>query len=289
MKKVAIVTDTTACVPAREAAAHGIEIIPVPLLIDDRMYRDGIDITPEQFYALLRKASKTPTTSASAPEPYLNAFIKAVKDAETIVCFTEPAHFSAMYNSATIARQSAASLLPDTRIEIIEGTTAAAGLGLVAMAAARAATAGKTLEETVSAARDTMSRMKLYASLDTLKYLVKSGRVPQAASLLNSILAIKPVFTLNHAEPRTVALPRTMRGAIDRMAKLVGETGGGGQPLHAAVMHADALENATILRERISAEFNCREIYITEFTPVMGAHTGPGLVGVAFYAESIPG
>jgi DegV family protein with EDD domain len=130
-----------------------------------------------------------------------------------------------------------------------------------------------------------MKKVRLYAALDTLQYLVKSGRVPQAAALVNSLLSIKPVFTLNGGEAKTIALPRTMKSALDRMFKIMEEETGENRPLHAAVMHADASENAAILKDRITAQFNCKEIYITEFTPVMGAHTGPGLVGVTFWEE----
>ena len=130
-----------------------------------------------------------------------------------------------------------------------------------------------------------MQKTRLYAALNTLQYLVRSGRVPQVASLVNSILAIKPVFTLNHDGAKTVALPRTMKSAIEKMFRLVQSGAAKDQPLHVAVMHADALQNATLLKERIEARCNCKEIYITEFTPVMGAHTGPGLVGAAFWSE----
>ena len=130
-----------------------------------------------------------------------------------------------------------------------------------------------------------MSRVNLLATLDTLQYLVKSGRVPQAAAMVNSILNIKPIFTLNHSDAHTVALPRTMKSAINRMLKLMEPMVKKGHPLHVAVMHADALEQAVSFKNRISSQFECREIFITEFTPVMGVHTGPGLIGVAFYGD----
>jgi fatty acid-binding protein DegV len=107
--------------------------------------------------------------------------------------------------------------------------------------------------------------------------------VPQAAALVNSILSFKPVFTLNGSEAHTVALPRSMKSAMDRIIKLMEPVKG--RTLHVAVMHADVPAMARALKQRIAAKFTCRDIYITEFTPVMGVHTGPGLVGVAFYDE----
>jgi DegV family protein with EDD domain len=158
----------------------------------------------------------------------------------------------------------------------------------VVLAAARAAALGKPLGEVRQIAVDIMSRVNLYATLDTLQYLARSGRVPQAAAMVNSILNIKPVFTLNHADAHTVALPRTMQGAMNRMLKLMQGAAAAGQKLHVAVMHADAREQAGILSDRIASRFDCEELIITEFTPVMGVHTGPGLIGVAFYG-SAPG
>ena len=285
MKKVAIVTDTTACIPQEQVARYDIEVVPVQLIFEDKAYRDGIDISPTEFYALLRQANKPPTTSASSPDPYLEAYHKASQKAKSILCLTEPSGFSAMFNSALVARQMAKSTLPNVTIEVLDCTTAAAGQGLVALAAAKAAASGKNLNEVMETAKNIMERVSLFATLDTLHYLVKSGRVPQAAALVNSLLKIKPIFTLNHAEARTVALPRTIPSAMKRMLKMMEKKVVKGQPLLVAVMHADAPDKAVVLRNRIASQFDCAELFITEFTPVMGGHTGPGLLGVAFYSE----
>ncbi len=260
-------------------------MVPVPLIINEKTYRDGIDITPTEFYAMLRKSKKIPTTSASSPTPYLEAFQNASRKARNIICLTEPSKFSAMFNSARTAAEMAKNIIRDATIEVIECTTAAAGQGLVALAAARAAALDKTLEEVKKTIYSVMFKVNLFATLDTLHYLARSGRVPQAAALVNSLLNIKPVFTLNHADPRTVGLPRTMKSAINHILRLMERAVNKGQQLHVAVMHADAIDEAATLRDRIASRFECREIYITEFTPVMGVHTGPGLVGVAFYGE----
>ena len=287
MRKVAIVTDTTACVPQEQAAKHDIEVVPVQLIIGGKTYRDGIDISPAEFYALLRQAKKIPSTSSSSPEPYLEAYRRAGQKAPSVLCLTEPSRFSAMFDSARIAMEMARKALQNVVVEVIEGTTAAAGMGLVALAAARAAAMGKTLHDVVEVARKTMSRVNLFVTLDTLNYLVKSGRVPQAAALVNSLLSIKPIFTLDHNGARTVALPRTTESAMKQTLKLMEKKVVRGHPLHVAVMHADVPDNAVALKDRISSMFECDEIFITEFTPVMGVHTGPGLIGVAFYGEDL--
>jgi DegV family protein with EDD domain len=284
-QKVAVVTDTTACVPREQVVRYGIEVVPVQLIIENNTYRDGIDISPTEFYTLLRQEKKMPTTSSSSPGPYLEAYRKASQRAGSILCLTEPSRFSVMFDSARVAADMAGDALPGVAIEVVECTTAAAGQGLVTLAAARTAALDKSLEEVAAAARNTMSKVNLLATLDTLQYLARSGRVPQAAAMVNNILNIKPVFTLNHTDAHTVALPRSMKSATKRMLKLMEPMVTRGRPLYVAVMHADALEQAVAFRDRITSQFECREIFITEFTPVMGVHTGPGLIGVAFYGE----
>jgi DegV family protein with EDD domain len=284
-QKTVVVTDTTACVPQGQVSRYNIEVVPIQLIIDDKAYRDGIDINPTEFYTILRQAKKTPTTSSSSPENYLEAFRRASQRATGILCLTEPAKFSAMFDSARIAAQIAGETLPGVTIEVLSCTTAAAGQGLVALAAAKTAALDKPLDEVKETAVNVMSRVNLLATLDTLQYLARSGRVPQAAAMVNSILNIKPVFTLNHSDAHTVALPRSLRSAIKRMLKLMEPLVKKGRPLHVAVMHADALERAISFQNKISSQFECEEIFITEFTPVMGVHTGPGLIGAAFYGE----
>jgi DegV family protein with EDD domain len=286
MNKVAIVTDTTACIPQEQVEQYNIEIVPVQLIFANRTYRDGIDISATEFYELLRRADKLPTTSSSSPDLYLEAYRRASQHARSIFCITEPSRFSAMFSAASVARENAHKSLPDLSIEVLDCSTAAAGQGLVALAAARAAKTGLDLKAIKETATHTMERVNLFATLDTLHYLAKGGRVPQAAALLNSLLKIKPIFSLNHADAHTVALPRTISSAMKRILKLMEKNAAKGQPLHVAVMHADSLDRAITLKNRIASQFECRELFITEFTPVMGVHTGPGLLGVAFYSQA---
>ena len=282
--KVAIVTDTTACIPREQVEEYGIEVVPIEFIFGDKVYRDGIDMTPAEFYTRLRQAEKLPTTSGSSPSPFLEAYRKASQRADSILCITLAANLSGMFNAAQLARTMAKDALPNVVIEIIDCRTAAAAQGLIVLAAAKAAAQGKNLTEVIEIARSVMQRVNLFASLDTLYYLVKGGRVPKAAALASSLLKIKPVFTINSGDAKPVTNPRTTQGAIKRIIKIMGKKVAKGQPLHVAVVHADALSEAETLANLISAQFDCAELFLTEFTPVMGVHTGPGLIGVAFYS-----
>jgi len=283
--KVAIVTDTTACIPKEQVENYGIEVVPVVFVFGDKSYLDGIDMSSAEFYTQLRQAKKPPTTSGSLPGPFLEAYRKASHRASSILCITLPSKLSGMLNSAQLAMEMAKEALPNVVIEVIDCGTAAAAQGLVVLAAARAAASGKSLTEVIEVTKSVMQRVNLLATLDTLKYLVKGGRVPKAAGLAGSLLQIKPIFTVGGGDAYPITNARTNPGATKRILELMEEKIVNGQPLHVAVMHADALDRAKELMDKISSRFDCAELFITEFTPVMGVHTGPGVIGVAFYSE----
>lgn len=282
--QVAIVTDTTACIPQEQVEEYGIEVVPIEFIFGDRVYRDGIDMTPTEFYTRLRQAKKLPTTAGALPGLYIEAYSRASIRATSILCITLSAKLSGMFTSARLAMEQVKEKLPGVAIKVLDCGTAAAAQGLVVLAAARAAALGKSLAEVVSRAESVMERVNLFATLDTLRYLVKGGRVPKAAGLVNSFLKIKPVFTVNSGEASPVKITRNTSNALNHLIGIMKDKMVKGQPLHVAVMHADALDNAAVLRDQIAADFDCAELWMTEFTPVMGAHTGPGVIGVAFYS-----
>jgi DegV family protein with EDD domain len=281
--KVAIVTDSTACISKEMARQYGIEVVPVVLLFGKEAYRDGLDMTPAEFYTRLKQSSELPRTSGSIPLVYLDAYREASRRAPNILCITISLKLSGLLNSAELARGMAGKELPGTVIEIIDSDTAAGAQGLVVLAAARAASAGKDLAEVTTIARDVMQKVYLFAMLDTLHYLVKGGRVPRVLNMATSLLQIKPIVTIRDGEAHPYTNARTTDGGLKRLVKIVERKIVKDLPLHMVVMHADAEKNARVLMQELSAKFSPDELMLNEFTPVMGVHTGPGLVGVAFY------
>ena len=284
INKVAIVTDTTACIPQEQVEKYNIEVVPVQFIFGDRAYRDGIDMTPTEFYARLRQAKELPTTAGALPGPYIEAYVRASERASHVLCVTVSAKLSGIFNAARLAMEQVKEKLPDVAIEVLDCGTAAAAQGLVVLAAARAAASGKGLAKVVEVVESVMRRVQLFATLDTLHYLVKGGRVPKAAGLVNSLLKIKPVFTVNSGEAYPVKITRKTSNALNHLLGIMKERSVKGQPLHVAVIHADALDKAVALRDQIAAGFDCAELFITEFIPVIGVHTGRGVIGVAFYS-----
>ena len=254
--------------------------MPQLLAVNGQTFHDGVDITPGELYRKLRTAKSLPTTSAPSVGDFLRVYASAVQEANGIVSIHLSPRLSVTYSVALTASQ----LLDGTPIRVINCHTAAMAHGFVVLEAARMAAAGADLDAVVARAEEIASKVNLLAMIDNLEYLRRGGRIGGAASLLGTVLQIKPVVYLADGHVEVFAKPRTrakaVRVMIESMTHQVED-----RPVHVAIMHADALEEAEAMGDQVAARFQCVELYVTEFTPVMGAHAGPGLLGVVFYVE----
>jgi len=280
MKRVVVVTDSSATVPADLARELDIRIVPIVLAFNGFIFQDGIDISPTEVYRLLRDGKHAPTTSAPSVGDFLRVYAAAAQEASGIVSIHLSPKLSATYNAATAASQ----LVEEVPIRVVNCHTAAMGQGFVVLAAARKAAEGASMEAVAARARDVAAKMNLLATIGTLEYLHRGGRIGSAATLLGTALQIKPVLCVADGHVDVFARPRTKSKAVRVMLDHIAEQVNG-HPLHVAVLHADVPEEAEELRQEIARRFHCDEIFVTELTPVMGAHTGPGVLGVAFYEE----
>ena len=279
-QSVAIVTDSAASLPP----GGGPLVVPMKLILDGDELRDGIDLTATEFYRKLRSLNETPTTSGPSPQGFLDVFEEAAQHFTSVLCITVSPAFSSTYAAASVAIEKARETLPGLEVDLMDSGSAAGGEGLVVIAGQRAAESGASLPEVRRAAERVAQRVSLLAYLDTLYYVWKGGRVPMIAYAGSALLGLKPVLEMTQGHVRNVARPRTRRRAAERLLKLMAERVGGA-PVHANVMHGDALREADEMRLEIERRFDCRSIYVTEFSPVMGAHTGAGLLGAAFWTE----
>ncbi len=282
--KVAIVVDSAASAPDGFHAHPLTFVVPMLLHIGDDAFRDGEDIDAAEFYKVQRLSAGRTSTSAPTPGDFLAAFSSAAEVAQSILCVTVSDTFSSTRISAEIARERFQEVSDGFDIRVLDSQSAAGGEGLIAWEALKAASGCASIDEVEAAARRTRERVRLLAYVDTLYHLWKSGRVSGIAQMAASLLKLKPIFELRRSEVRGLARPRTGKRAVYRMARLMADRIGGGS-VHAIVMHADAEEQAATLRAMIESEFDCAELFDAEFTPVMGAHIGPGMVGVAFWSE----
>jgi DegV family protein with EDD domain len=285
--KVAIVADSTACLTREMVEQYGITIAPIPLSFQGKIYRDWVDITPSQAYELFLKDPGSFKTAGASPGIFLDAYREASKRAKNIVCVTLSTKLSGAYDAAKQAIEEAKKELPQLSVEVVDSKTVTAAEGLVALTAARAAEAGKSLAEVVKAAEEMRDRVIFLALLETIRHVYRTGRIPKIAAVAGSMLSIKPILAIS---PRTsgvvhfIGAVRSRERGIEKMLKIMRDRVGQ-SPAHVAVMHAYAPEDAEKLKERVAAEFNCAELWVTEFSPVMGYATGTGTLGLAFYKE----
>ncbi len=281
-----MVTDSTCCLPPEVVKEYDIHVVPLYILYQGNSYRDGVDITAQEVYKIMRRKQDLPTTATAAVGDFLEVFRKLADRAENILCITLTSILSKTYEAATAAKNMAKEEFPHTVIEVFDSRAVGGALGFIVQETAKVAKAGGTLSAAVETARKIMGKVRLLAMLDTLYYLARLGRIGRAAAWAGSILDMKPILQHSpaHDEAMPVARPRTKKKGIEFLLQLLRKSASN-LKLHINIHHADDLEEAQRLAERVKAEFNCAEVYITEFTPLMGVHTGPGLLGFSFYAD----
>ena len=284
MQTVAIITDSIAGLPKEMAESYGITIVPIRLMVGGKVYRDSIDMTSAEAYKFLEQEPESFNTSPSSPGHYLEAFCEASQKAKNILCITLSSGLGTGYNAALLAKEQAEAELPNVKIEVMDSRNATAAEGFIALAAARAAAEGKNMAEVAAAAERVKARVTFIVYLDTMKHVYRTGRVPKIASQLGSALNIKPILTISDGLMHLKGIARNREHGVSRILHEMREKVGQ-KPAHIAVMHADVPDEAERLKARVAAEFNCAELWITEFSPVMGYATGKGTLGFAFYAE----
>jgi DegV family protein with EDD domain len=282
--KVAIVTDSIACLTRELVAQYGIRIAPVSFSIGDKVYKDWVDITPDEAYELFLKDPDSFRASGGNPGEWYKACREASTETRSILCVTLSAKLSAVYSGALEAKERLKAESPRTAIEVLDSQMATAAEGFVALAAARAAEEGKNLAEVIKAAEEMRGKVSFIAVLDTIRHIYRTGRIPKIAAMAGSMLNIRPVLTISSGLVRFAGAVRSRESGIERMLKMMRDRVGQ-NPVHVAVMHTYALDDAQRLKERVSSEFNCAELWITGFSPVMGYACGTGTLGLAFYKE----
>ncbi|MGQ9681386.1 MAG: DegV family protein [Anaerolineae bacterium] len=285
--RVAVVTDSVAQVEPQFARDLGITVVPMKLILGDQEYRDGIDIAPAELYRRMREEKALPRTSSPSVGDYVGAFTELLRNgAEAIVCLTPSSRLTMAFNAASWAAQMARPVFSGKRVAIVDTRIAACAQGFVALQAARVAAGGASVAQVVATAEAARQRVGLVATVDTLEYLVRGGRVSLAAGLLGNLLQVKPLLTIESDGTATcIARKRTTRAALDYMLEYVADRTHGRSALQLTVMQADAPQEAAELKRLLLQAWPTAEVVVTDFTPVMGGHTGPGLIGLAFYYE----
>ena len=281
MPNIRIVTDSTGNLSQEYTQANNIKTVPLNIHWGDENFKDGVDITPTEFYERLAKSPVNPKTSQPAMQDFLNAYEEVAPGSDAILAPVISSGISGTFASA----QSAQLEFSQVPLEVVDTKATAAGLALIVMAANQAVKEGKSLQEVKQITEDVSSRTKFYFMVDTLEYLHRGGRIGGARRFLGTALNIKPILLLDD-EGKIGALEqvRTRKKALARLVELAVETAGG-KPAHVGVFHANVPEAADEFRGMLENAVECSFIEIFDLSPVIGVHVGPGTVGFGMYAE----
>jgi DegV family protein with EDD domain len=276
---VKVVTDSVADIPAQIVQELGITIIPVLVRFGEETYRDGIDMTTDQFYERLVKSEVMPTTSVPSLDMFARTYARLAEETDEILVIMLSSKLSGLYNAAL---QSTHLLESNCRIEVVDSRQAVMAQGFVVIKAARAAREGDTLDEIRETVRQNLPRVEMRAAFDTLEFLKRGGRIGRAQAFMGSVLKINPVITLKDGVVEPAGRARSRSKAIDLLCEFAA---GYSHIEELAVEGAACPEDVDLLVERLSVIFPRERILRSRTTPVIGAHTGPGLLLVAVLGD----
>jgi DegV family protein with EDD domain len=273
-RHVAIVTDSTAYLPPRTMERHGITTVPLTVVLGDRAFEEGTEISARSLAQALQKRRPV-TTSRPSPRLFAEVYGKiAESGAVGIVSLHLSSELSGTYDAAVLAAREA-----PVPVRVVDTGMVAMALGFCALSAAETAEAGGTVDEAVAAAEKRAAGTSAFFYVDTLDYLRRGGRIGTAQALFGSALSVKPLLQLDGGRVELFEKVRTASRAIARLEEIVAERAGDG-PVDIAVHHLAAPERAAALADRLRASLpGLGDLHVSELGAVIGAHTGPGLLG----------
>jgi DegV family protein with EDD domain len=280
-----IVTDGAADITPEQLQGLQIHTVPISFTLDGKSYRSGVDIQPAEFYKLIESTSSFPTTSQPSPGEFAEVYQELAKTDPEILSIHVSSGLSGTLNSARLG----AGLVPEAKITFYDTRTLSGALGWHVVAAARAAQAGWSVEQIVAMLPRLTAGIDAMYTLATLKYLIHGGRISHMRGLIGSLLEIKPIIGVNKDEGKYYqrASGRTLRKAIPMLADVIAKQHAPGIALRVQVLHGDNAEGAALLREKLDGMFECHWQPPGSIAPVLGAHTGPGLVAVIYAPEAL--
>jgi len=260
-----------------------IEVVPYYIHREGETLRDMIDISPEEFYRWLPSVQRLPTTANPGPGDYLQAFERAAQRASGIVSIHMTSKGSGAYQAGCVAREMAETRLPGIRIEVIDTLQVSGVHALATIEAARAALQGAALEEVAETARYVARSGLMLQAFDTLRYLYLGGRIGKAKHLVSTLLNIKPIVSMEDGIVVPMGQARSIQQAYHKMVEMMADKGASRGPIKVIITHNAAPDRAAALLELVTKTFDCREAFVTQTSPALGVHTGPGMIGVSYF------
>ena len=287
-KRFGIVIDGTASLPDDLARAHDIRWLPLYVILNEERFIAGRDLSTADFYERIKAKGVITETSQPTMQDCLDAYESVVRDGyREVVVITIATELSGTYSVATTTAHQLDR--ERARVEVVDSRSVAGGIALIATALARLRDRGGSFEDAVALAHGLAGTVHILAATDTLEQLRRSGRVSNAAALFGSLLSVKPILKVADGVVSPVDRVRTRDKAVLRLKELIAQTTGEGGRIHACVLHTNDPERARTLGEWVQERYHCVEYFMAEAGPVIGARTGPGMIGLCWYsAQDVP-
>ena len=270
----AVVTDSTADLPAEWKAKHGIEVVPLKVLFGQETFRDGVDMNNEQFFQRLAASTTLPTTSAPSPGEFAEVYKRLARDHDGCISI----HIGAQLSATAEAARVGASSVEGFRVEVVDSETVSMPIAFLCLIAAGC----PTLDDAVAAVKQRIPKTRVLALLDTLRYLEMGGRLSRAQAMIGTMLDLKPLLLVKDREIKPVDRVRTRSRAVERMVEFFKTE----LPVeHVAVMHAQARDEAERIAGRLRADLPGQEIIVGQIGCVLGTHTGPKALGIVYLTK----
>jgi DegV family protein with EDD domain len=274
--KIKIVTDSTSDISPELAKELGIEVVPAYVRFGGDIYRDGVDLSKPGFYEMLMESTFSPLTSAATPQDFAQIYSRSLDDADGIISIHASSKISRIFNSAEKGKKM---IKNKSKIEIVDSFLVSIGLGLVVVAAAKTAKAGENAQSIIGETRQAISQIHMLGFLNTMKYIVRGGRVTRSVIDLSSLFHIKPILSFQDGQVIADGLVATYSHGIDRLCKFIERV-----PVirDVGIAYSTNYDRIEEMRRRLGLKFPEEKIYVEQIGAALGAHCGPDAIIVAF-------
>lgn len=283
-----IITDSATDMPKHIIKEYGLHVIPTPVVIEEKDYFDGKTVFPEEFYDILRSGKDVKTYHINQQMFYDNFKPYAEAGDEVIyVCFSTG--IAGTFNAANLAKRELLEEFPDFQITIVDSKCASLGFGIIVLYALQMQKNGASKEKIVEALEWHRDHMEHIITVETLEYLQKGGRLSKASAIAGGILDIKPIIEVND-DGALVAIEKTRGRArsLKRLVEIVGERGADLADQTLGIVHGDCYDTLCEVRKTLEEKYGCKRFEENYVGCAIGAHTGPGIIGIVFLNEPSP-
>jgi DegV family protein with EDD domain len=272
---VKVVTDSACDIPAELVEELGITVVPIYVMFGQKAFRDRIDLGTDEFFERLVHNNVHPTTSVPSPKDFANVYNELAKETDEIISIHITSQESGTYNSALLGKELVEG---NCRVEVVDSKSVSMSMGMLVIAAAREAMAGKSLDQVADFVRRLVPTLHLMILVDTLRYVIRGGRLNKPTGLVGSVLRVRPLLTVKEGDLSVVGVARTKAKAVERLVTFAKSFS---RVKEIAVAYTTEHDEARHLLDRLKAAFPDATSYLTRVGPSLGTHAGPGAMGVA--------